>query len=450
MALFNTNSLGGALVSLKHSLPAPIRNTDWAPGEISKYLTGVTSDTINKAMYGAASPAYASSGVLGAADVIKSQSSNQTPYNPQVDQWAQQKIAGLGGSGGGSGYQQVQAPNAQGMDIANIYESAAGDEELIRQQQLDLINNEFNNQLGYLGQLEGNVSNAYNTSRGNVENAYNTAADAINAQTATTKEGLGLEKQRAESESAKDLTRTRQRLADLNRRQAAYMSATGGYGSESTQAALAENFGRQAQQGLSDVSTRRDQALQDISLKMRQADDYATSKIAELATSKANQLSQLEQQKNSDLANIANNRNMAESAKAQAAFDTWRNYYDNRRSIELASAQWEQSLTMWRNQMATEAQDATNNLAYQFNPDAATTYNTQDTAMTGVVPEVQAPMAQGRSAPIPVSFSGENQDEYLKRLYGKLSPNQLAGYGLQSSGIASGVKNLLNQRALLS
>lgn len=437
--------LGDTLSVLKAK--SPLRGVNLFPGEVSYKLGGVTSQNLNRALgyIPEANSNYAVSG----ADVIKLQKdNNQTPYNPQYDQWAQQQIAGASGSGGGSGYQQVQSPGTDGNAISNIYESAAGDQQMIREQQLAMINDEFGKQVSYLNQLEGNVVSAYDTSRQNVESAYNTAEGAIRSQTATTKEGLGMEKQRAETESAKDLTRTRQRLSDLQRRQNAYMSATGGYGSESTQAALAESFGRQAQQGLSDVTTRRDQALQDINFKMRQADDFAQTKIAELATNKAGQLAQLEQQKNADLASIANNRNMAESAKAQAAFSTWRDFYDNKRNIELAAAQWEQSVQQWRQQTLSEAQSSADTIA-NMTPDELMRYFTNDTAMTGVVPEAQVqPGGTSTSYAAPVRFSGESDDDYMKRLYGKLSPNQLAGYGMQSQGVGSGVTNLFNQRSL--
>jgi len=430
--------IGATLSGIKAA--SPLRGYNIIPGDVSKMLSGITSQNWNRAMgyIPTPNPAYAAESYTP-VDTVKAQKlvapTYQTPFDPKAYEELQAKQQQAVASGQSGGYQQVAAPTSP-------YEGMVGDEEMAKEQQLDIINQEFSGYLDYLGQQEAGAQTEYQRGVEAVRGIYAPARETIKSQAELTKQGLETEATRTKQQSQKDVTRTRQRLSDLQRRQASYLSASGGYSSPSVTAALAEQFGRTAQQSLGDIDERRALALEDIANKKHAADVYVTNKLAEIDAKEQNALLELENQRDRTLQSVAQSRTMAESAKAQAVFDAWRDFYDRKQAINFEAANWRNSIGEWAQGAEVEAQSAIEQLQSAFVPEDR--YTTQDTAMQGPVPGVVA-QGKGGLAYSPVRFSGETEDEFTKRLY-PLSQREKVSAGLANQGIASKASALLSSR----
>lgn len=317
--------------------------------------------------------AYNRGNVLGTTTSGASPSSNRprnyTPmnYSPFVPQ--RTTAVPINQQSGGS------APSTGGQPDYSNYDFTEGIEQ--PNPEIELINKEFDDFNNYLNQqqtmAQGNfdqTKSLMDTQKANAEKQY---------ATEKTQSTEGIKK----NESL-NLAKVRQLLSDLQQSNAARTAITGGTGSASE--ALAERFGRRAQEGLSNVMNTAEQALERVNT-------FYGNAITKLNDNYNAQLFSAKSQLDENLNNIAYQRNQSATAKQQQTLSAWRSYYDAINQAKLQAAQFKAQYDMWKQQ---------NDTAYSAwgaqNQDVAADYN------TGVAPSLQTSsygMAPGINTPIP-------------------------------------------------
>lgn len=271
--------------------------------------------------------AYASSGPSYSSPKPR----NYTPinYSPYVPQKTTQVQQPLNQQSGGS------APEAITTDNMGGYDFTGGIEE--PNQELELINREFDDFNNYLNQQQ-------TMSQGN----FDQTKTLMDTQKANALSQYGTEKTQ-QTEGIKkneslNLAKVRQLLSDLQQSNAARTAITGGTGSASE--AMAERFGRRAQEGLSNVTNTAEDALQRVNTFYNQA-------ITKLNDNYNANLLSAKTQLDENLANISYQRNQSATAKQQQTLSAWRNYYDNLNRAKLEAAQFKAQYDMWKQQNDT-------------------------------------------------------------------------------------------------
>lgn len=234
--------------------------------------------------------------------------------------------------------------------ISQIYEQSRSWEEQQRQQMMDMINQEYENLMSYLSAEEQALPGRYETFKAAIGAQMQPVLTSLEeAQQQKIGELTGQEAE-TKAQAALNLKQIHQLLADLQRKQAAYLSATGGWTS-TVAPALAEQFGRQAFSSISELQARRDRALAEINRQMIAVNEFYNKKKTDFENQKAAKLNLLQEQLQNDLREISRQKTAAAEAKARASFEAWSNFLNNRRQLDLQEAQWRQALELWKQQL---------------------------------------------------------------------------------------------------
>jgi uncharacterized protein YcgL (UPF0745 family) len=263
--------------------------------------------------------------------------------------------------GGGGGGQRSGA----GLNVGTIvdgqrwngagWDDAGGGNTLgdQRQQELDAINAEYDQEVGRLGGLETQTRSNY---QGAVDTA-NSRLPVLENQIAGERDirlnDLGNTEIQRRQESQGALAQVRQLLNDLQQRQQAYLSATGGF-SSSTPEVLGEKFGRQAFSSLNNVQQQRDTALRDVDSERNKTQQFYSGKLIQAKQSHEDQIGQLQQQLQAQLDAINNAKGAAASAKRAASIDAWRAYSNAKINLDQQLQGYQNSLSQWL--LQTQAQ----------------------------------------------------------------------------------------------
>lgn len=261
--------------------------------------------------------------------------------------------------------------------------------------ELDAINAEYNQEINRLNDLQGNVTNQYNTVKGQAEQYFPEFQKQTEAQKAGDLASLQNTEDQRKQESSSAMGKARALLAELQRRQMAYMSATGNY-SSSTADAFGEQFGRQANSQLGDIQTQRDTALRQVETERQKVNTFYSGKILEAKQSYDKQLSDLNSQFMGQLDQINNAKGVAASAKRQARVDTWRNFTNAKLQLDNQLFQYKTQYDQWKSGMdqklqATASVGSVNNV----NADYSGTNNL--IAGVGTQQQSQSPLTAART-----------------------------------------------------
>lgn len=226
-----------------------------------------------------------------------------------------------------------------------------------RDQNLSIIDSQFNEEMGRLNDLEGRTRTNYASAIQQAQDYYPQFQKQLESEKATDLGAITAQEDQAKMESNRGLARTRQLLSDLQRSQAARMSATGNY-SSSVADAFGESFGRKAFDANNQIQSARDQALQQLSQQKQQTENFYSRKSLEAKQSYDQQLNQLQMQLQSQLDAINNARGTASSAKAQATAEAWNSYTNNKLNLDQQILQYQQDLDSWKSQQDSFIQEA--------------------------------------------------------------------------------------------
>lgn len=239
-------------------------------------------------------------------------------------------------SGTGGAEQYINQANQSNQDL--------------RQMELDAINAEYEQEMGRLGGLESSVRSQYGTVKGQAEQYFPQFQALTEQQKANDLGSLQETENVRKGESKSAMNKARALLAELQRRQMAYMSATGNY-SSSTADAFGEQFGRQAFSQLSDIQGQRDASLRQIEQERSKVNTFYNEKLLTAKQSYDKQLNDLNAQFMSQLDQINNARGAAASAKRQATMDTWRNYTNAKLQLDNQLFQYKTQYDQWKAEM---------------------------------------------------------------------------------------------------
>lgn len=322
----------------------------------------------------------------------------QTSVVPTVD------TSNPGGGGGG------KSVNLNSNDYTDL--------QSLKDAEDDARNSNYNSEKSRLNGLEDRTRAVYGQSVAQAQAYYPEFQRMVGEQQASTEGQLGnLENQR-KYESERSLGQARQLLNDLNRRQAAQMSASGNYGT-SVPEAYADQFGNKAYAAQNQIQTSRDQALNEIANKRVEAKQYFDSKLFEGKQKYDTLITGLQQQLNATLDQIGGARSQSAAAKNAAGVQAWNNYVNNKFSLDQELRQYQQSLT----QYAAESSVGENPLA---NPaiSGIQTSNSQQ-----IMAGTQANVAQG----------GQTMNQFTPMTRRRLTAEeekdqQMSGYGIELNG----------------
>lgn len=323
---------------------------DWGVSEKLNYLvTGKTPKNMNKITQSSvpSSWQWAKSG-------YSVYDAKQNPLQPSVKGASisiPQNYPGGGGGGsssggsggGGSSYK------SQGYNRPDMYGATADAYAKQKQKELDMIDNEFKAEQKRLKKMEGNVKGRYEAADTQLGADLQSTLTQLGGQKENQMTGLGnMEIQRAQ-ESRTALDQVRNLLNDLQRRNQAYLSATGNYGS-SVPEAMGEIFGRQAFSGLSNVQNQRDNAMREIASKKNEVETFFNGKISDANSSYQHQKQSLKDQFLAQLDAIDQARSASQSAKRQASIDVWKSYTNAKLNLDAQMANYMNSVNSWRAQ----------------------------------------------------------------------------------------------------
>lgn len=287
----------------------------------------------------------------GTGLVAPARASGSTSYSTPPSQPTQNtRTTTSGGSTGGS--TGISTPQASSFvpNVDNYANQANQSNQDLRQMELDAINAEYEQEANRLSGLESSVRSQYGTVKSQAEQYFPQFQALTEQQKAGDLGSLQETENVRKSESKSAMNKARALLSELQRRQMAYMSATGNY-SSSTADAFGEQFGRQAFSQLSDIQGQRDVALRQIEQERGKVNTFYNEKILTAKQSYDKQLNDLNSQFMGQLDQINSARGAAASAKRQATIDTWRNYTNAKLQLDNQLFQYKTQYDQWKAEM---------------------------------------------------------------------------------------------------
>lgn len=248
-----------------------------------------------------------------------------------------------------SGAQPAPKQKTQ-VNLGGTKEAGRRDDLLsLQNMQVDDIQAEFDDEISRLNKVKGGVQARYDDTRGRLQTYFPQFEALANQEKATQMNEIQNVENNRRQESTSALAQARQMLSDLQRRQTAYLSATGNYGS-SVPEAMGEQFGRQAFSAIGNVQKQRDQSLAEVETMRAKAENFYSQKMLTARQDYDNQLANLETQFNAQLDAISNAKGAAASAKRAATTDAWRQYVNAKLVLDDNAAQTTQSIEAWKAQ----------------------------------------------------------------------------------------------------
>lgn len=282
-------------------------------------------------------------------------------------------------SGGGSGF--TQATNLSGGGGGNP--GGGGNQGPTGPSMADLIEQEFQAAMGFLGGEETRANQQADAARGQVRSEYDASRQNIAAQQEIRNQELDQRRTDVGLDSQQAMTRVKQNLSDLvSRSQAMLASVGGGAANSSLGAAVAERIGRTGAQQAGGVETERVKSLNAINLEGQKLGQFFDEKFSELEMSKNRALNEIGAQLSQRLGQIAGLRAESQINKAKATMQAWQDYSNQVSALRQNVFSLQQQLTSW-------ALEKTNSLkaAQEFALGATPTVNP---AQFGIVAPDQA------------------------------------------------------------
>lgn len=268
-------------------------------------------------------------------------------------------------------------------------------------QEIELINQEFNNFQNYLNQQESMANQNFTDTKGLFDTQKASQEKLYSEDKASQETGI-------KKTEALNLAKVRQLLGELQQGNAARSAVYGASGS--TSEALAERFGKRAQEGLGNVMNQSQQALERVNQFYSQA-------MQKLSDSYNTNLMNAKQALDQNLAEISYQKGQSATAKQQQTLSAWRNYYDSLNQAKLQAAQFKAQYDLWKTQQdnaygALNAQVEQN--ADVLNTNSATSLNRNLYSNVQGAPGVgEYNMQYGKNFLVRNTGDDEEEDPYL-------------------------------------
>lgn len=211
--------------------------------------------------------------------------------------------------------------------------------------QSDVINGEFDTFSKYLGDQQGLAEQRFANTQGAIASERDTAVTDANAQRGIRTQELTQKAESGRANERLNLQKVRQLLQDLEQKNAARIAVTGGGGS--TTEALADRFGRTAQQNVGGVLQEGQRYQNDVEtekVRTNQFYDNAIQKIKDTATASINDA---RYKLNENLSSIDSERRSSAQQKTTARYDAWRGYYDQINKAKIEAANFKSQYDVW-------------------------------------------------------------------------------------------------------
>lgn len=241
--------------------------------------------------------------------------------------------------------------------------------------EMDMINQQFEQELAQLGLQESQIGNQFNQSTGFLNEQNQNAMSQLTAEEANRRGGVEQNYQQASQgvaqQSAQQEQQLRQLVGELQQRNSAR------FGGSSSSLADASNdmVSSKALQGLSTVQNNRANAQQSIEGQKNQQisalSDFFTKSRNNLATTYQQSLQEITADRDQRLAAIQQSKGQAASSKSSASFQAWQNYLANKRQVDADAARSAQALQEFAAKKAAQLQNKASTTQFytpQFDP----------------------------------------------------------------------------------
>jgi len=213
---------------------------------------------------------------------------------------------------------------------------------------MDIINEAFNQEQGYLNTLE-------TTSKQNAEGAYKqadiekqAALEDVQGQREIRNEELGNRETETRLDARQGMIRIKQMLNDLSNRNAAYLASRGGAGfGSSLGQALGEKMGRYSAQQVGGLETEKIKSLNAIKTEIGKVGQFFDNQVAQLGVAYRKMKENIRQELSSKLAQIQGMKAESAKAKAAATMQAWQGYVNSRSQLNIQAANFSQNLMQW-------------------------------------------------------------------------------------------------------
>lgn len=328
-----------------------------------------------------------------------------------------------------SGYQPVSysAPSSSSKKTTypsqNYFRGETDSQSALKAQrdkEMKMISKEFESESKRLNKMESSVRSRYGEAEAQLKADLPVFLDQINKEKDARMTELGNTEIQRQQESKTALDQVRRLLGDLQRKNQAYLSATGNYGS-SLPEAFGEQFGRMAFSSLGNVQSQRDNAMREITTKRQDVENFYSKKISEANQSYEEQINNLKSQFLSQLDAIDQSRSASSSAKRSSNIEAWRNYTNAKVQLDQQMQSYAQSVNAWRQQqnasLSELAQYQTGDVS---NIDATDIYSSLGGAFASSNPKTE----KARQSSYVRPKKGSLEDELMSQfpgLYGQYS-----------------------------
>lgn len=374
--------------------------------DISSTLQNWGGNTAGSLKSAVVRPAYASGGqVLGTQNQSPSFNNWEGVTNNSGPGGAYPIAGGKQGGGGAPAPQQNQVPQ-------NPVEQPSGNNG---PSELDVINQEFDAFNSFLSDQAGLAQENFATTEQTILGEKEAGLkDVAGERGIRAKELEGKALQGRDNERL-NLQRARQLLQDLDQRNAARLSITGG-GSLSD--ALADRFARTSQQSIGGIQQEGQRFQNDVAIEAERANQFYDSKKREIESQASNQIAQARQALNQNLSAIEGERRASAAEKQRARLDAWRGYYNNVNEARLQAANFQVQYDMWKRQLDAQLAAAqgyqTSDIAGQdFNP--AMAYAQQGLNIGSIPQGVGSNPALAATYFNPGARPDQNEEDYLSQ-----------------------------------
>lgn len=290
--------------------------------------------------------------------------------NPRLSSSGGGQVLGASTGGGGSynaaGQTAPQQPTPQ-QAPAPQPGGGSGPSEL------DVINQEFDAFSSFLNDQSGLAQQNFANAESAILADKQQGLDKVKGERQLRSQELDQTATEGRQNERLNLQRVRQLLQDLEQRNAARLAITGG-GSLSD--ALADRFGRTAQQSVGGVLQEGQRFQNDVAMEAERANQFYDQKKAEIESQAANQIAEARTRLNQNLSAIEGERRASAAEKQRARLDSWKNYYNQVNQARVQAANFAVQYDMWKRQLdaqlaAAQGYQASDISGQNFDPSIA-------------------------------------------------------------------------------
>jgi len=212
----------------------------------------------------------------------------------------------------------------------------------------DIINQEYEAFGNYLGQQEAGARTNYEAQIANLGGQKKTLETTAETNRGNIVSDIGTKQAEGRQQERLSLQKVRQLLMDLEQRNAARGAISGG---GSVSEALAEKFGRTAQQNVGGVMQEGQSLQNSLETEKVKANQFYNQKISEIGDWYNQEKSSADSTLQGNLSQIQAARTESASAKARATLDAWKTYFNTVNQARLQAAQFKVQYDTWKQQI---------------------------------------------------------------------------------------------------